>query len=73
MRCYICDRNDTLIHYDRVRHEYGPCTVCQAIIQETLEEFEDLATEDIIEMDHPGSGQDDRAHGSSVEPVREGG
>lgn len=73
MRCYICDRNDDLIHYDRVHQEYGPCTVCQAIIQETLEEFETEAdTEDLFEVDHPGNGSDDRPHGPSIESIREG-
>lgn len=41
MHCYICDREDDLITFDKVQGKYSPCTVCQAIIEETLEEFED--------------------------------
>jgi len=40
-RCYICNREDDLITYDKARKEYGPCTVCQAIIQEALDEFKE--------------------------------
>ena len=67
MKCFICDRSDDLITYDKVRQEYGPCTVCQAIIQETIEGYGDPEFEDEFEMDHTRSGQDDRSHGESVE------
>jgi hypothetical protein len=71
MRCYICNREDDLITWDRRHQDFGPCMVCEAIIQETLEEF-GYDTEDFPKMDYPGSGQDDRPHGPGIEPVREG-
>jgi cytidine deaminase len=42
MKCFICDREDDLISYDKTYHEFTPCSVCQAIINETLEEWEDV-------------------------------
>ncbi len=55
MRCYICDRDDDLINFDKVRGEFGPCTVCQAIIEQTLEEF-DEPDESQSSVDHTESG-----------------
>ena len=52
MRCYICDREDDLIVFDKGHQEFGPCTVCQAIIQETLEEFDEGQSS----VDYPESG-----------------
>lgn len=69
MRCYICDRIDDLISYEKLTHEYTPCVVCQAIIQQTIEEYD---TEDQFEVDYAGRGQDDRSHGESVEPASDG-
>lgn len=40
MKCYICDRDDDLISFDREHVEFSPCVVCQAAIAECLEEFE---------------------------------
>lgn len=40
IRCYICDREDDLITYDKVRKEFVPCAVCQSIIEETIEEYD---------------------------------
>lgn len=48
MRCYICDRNDGLITFDKVEQAYGPCTVCQAAIDECLEQFEDVEEDEPI-------------------------
>jgi len=52
MHCYICDREDDLITYDKVRGEFGPCTTCQAIIEETLQEFEEIDTEGQSTVDY---------------------
>lgn len=41
MKCAICDREDALITYDKVTKKFGDCTVCQAIIDETLEYFDE--------------------------------
>lgn len=72
MKCQICDRNDDSIHYDKSRGQYTDCLVCQAIIQETLAGYGDDEPENHIEVDHPERRQDDRPHGESVEPAREG-
>lgn len=39
MHCAICDREDDLITFDKVRGVFSDCIVCQAIIEETLAEF----------------------------------
>lgn len=39
MHCAICDREDDLITFDKVTQRFSDCTVCQAIIDETLAEF----------------------------------
>ena len=41
MHCYICDKQDDLIQYNKVQQEYGPCPVCMAIIQDCLDDFAD--------------------------------
>ena len=41
MRCAICDKDDDMIVFDKVREEFTPCPECQAIIEETLRELED--------------------------------
>lgn len=72
MHCYICDKDDSLISFDKEHGEYSPCSTCQAIIEETLQEFEEVDTEGNFEMDYPICGQDDRPHGESVEPASYG-
>lgn len=42
MHCPICDREDDLITFDKVRGQFGDCVVCQAIIEETISEFEEI-------------------------------
>ena len=39
MRCYICNREDDVITYDKIHKEYGPCVVCQAAIEEVLMDY----------------------------------
>lgn len=46
MRCYICDRDDSLIYYDKVEQAYSPCTTCQAAIDESLLDFEEVEEEE---------------------------
>jgi hypothetical protein len=70
MRCYICDKDDDLIYFDKVLGEYSPCTVCQAIIEETLEEFEE-PYEDFTSVDYSERGRGDRLHSEGVQPERE--
>jgi hypothetical protein len=41
VRCYICDRDDDLITFDKTTQSYSPCTVCQEAINECLETFEE--------------------------------
>jgi hypothetical protein len=41
VRCYICDRDDDLITFDKITQSYSPCTVCQEVINECLETFEE--------------------------------
>jgi hypothetical protein len=41
MHCYICDKQDDGIQFDKVTQEYGPCLVCLAIIQDCLDDFKD--------------------------------
>jgi hypothetical protein len=41
MKCYICDREDDLIIYDKIAGGYSPCTTCQEAINECLEAFEE--------------------------------
>lgn len=41
MHCPICDREDDSITFDRKTGTFTDCLVCQAVIAETLEEFED--------------------------------
>lgn len=48
MHCPICDREDDLITFNKERQRYGDCTVCQAIIEETLEEFGEDEDEEIV-------------------------
>lgn len=50
MHCAICDREDDLITFDRVRGVFSDCTVCQAIIDETLAEF---VSEDDLQIQTP--------------------
>lgn len=40
MKCPICDREDPLISFNKKTGQFGDCTVCQAVIQETLDDFE---------------------------------
>lgn len=40
MKCPICDREDDLIAFNKVTGKFGDCVVCQAIVEETLEEFD---------------------------------
>jgi hypothetical protein len=39
MHCYICDKQDDLIQFDKATQEYGPCSVCMAVIQDCLDDF----------------------------------
>lgn len=55
MHCYICDREDGLITFDKDLGEYSPCTVCQAFIAEILEDFEE-PDESEPSVDHTESG-----------------
>lgn len=41
MHCPICDRDDSLISFNKVTGKFSDCTTCQAIIAECLDEFED--------------------------------
>jgi hypothetical protein len=55
IRCFICDTEDAQIHFDKDKGMFTPCTQCQSIISECLEEFdneddvddEDLSAEEI--------------------------
>lgn len=41
MHCYICDKQDDLIQFDKATQEFGPCSVCLAVIQDCLDDFKD--------------------------------
>lgn len=41
MHCPICDRDDSAIAFNKVTGKFGDCTVCDAIVEECLGEFED--------------------------------
>lgn len=41
MHCPICDREDDSIAYDKKTGTFGDCRVCQAVIDECLDEFEE--------------------------------
>lgn len=47
MHCYICDKQDDLIQFDKVEQCYGPCSVCMAIIQDCLDDFADPEEQEI--------------------------
>lgn len=40
MKCHICDKEDSLITYNKFTKEFSPCNECQSIIQETIEGYE---------------------------------
>ncbi len=48
MHCPICDREDSLINFNRATGDFGDCTTCQAIIAETLADFEDEEDEELF-------------------------
>lgn len=52
MHCGICDREDDLISYDKEHKEFTPCTDCQAIIEETVNGYEEIKAESNLKMDH---------------------
>jgi hypothetical protein len=41
MHCYICDKQDDQIQFDRATQSFGPCPVCLAIIAECVADFEE--------------------------------
>lgn len=41
MHCYICDCEDDLISFDSTTQAFGPCGTCQAIIDDTVADFEE--------------------------------
>lgn len=41
MHCFICDREDDLITFDKLTQSFSPCTDCQEAITECLEDFEE--------------------------------
>lgn len=46
MRCDICDKEDDLISFDKSTGKFCPCGTCQAVIDETIREFEEIDAED---------------------------
>jgi len=40
MHCAICDREDDSISFNPKTGQFSDCSVCQSVIDETLEEFE---------------------------------
>lgn len=70
MHCYICDREDDLIIIEPQTQLSGPCTVCQAAINECLEEYdqEDATPENFPRLDHTKRGSEDRPHSEGVQP-----
>lgn len=46
MKCPICDREDATISFDKHTGKFGDCTTCQAIIDETLADFDEIEDED---------------------------
>lgn len=46
MKCPICDREDSTISFNKNTGKFGDCTVCQAIIDETLADFDEVEDED---------------------------
>jgi hypothetical protein len=41
MHCPICDREDETISFDKKTGKFTDCQVCQAVIDDCLEEFEE--------------------------------
>jgi ferredoxin len=41
MHCPICDREDNSISFNKATGTFGDCSTCQAVIDETLGEFEE--------------------------------
>lgn len=40
MRCFICDREDDLISFDKVEGKFSPCGDCQRAIEECLDGYD---------------------------------
>lgn len=36
MKCYICDREDDLISFDRAYETFNPCHTCQEVIDDCI-------------------------------------
>lgn len=47
MRCYICDKEDDAISYDRRYQEYSPCGACQEVIYECLMGYDNDGDDDV--------------------------
>lgn len=73
MHCYICDREDDLITFNYDRGEYGPCTTCQTIIEETLAEFEEPETESQSTVGNAEGGRGSSVHCEGEQPQRDTG
>lgn len=71
MHCAICDREDDLISYDKANEEFTPCTVCQAVIEETIDGYEEIRTESKPAVDNTEFRPGDRVYREGVEPQRE--
>lgn len=56
MKCFICNREDDLISFDRVYGDYGPCTTCAAVIQDCLDGYEDIPDVPVEEEWEPNKG-----------------
>ena len=48
MHCYICDREDDLISFNKKDKTFDPCNVCQAIIDDCIAGYE--VKEETVEL-----------------------
>lgn len=51
MHCAICDREDDLISMDKRTDTFSDCTVCQAIIQDCIEGYQEIVVPDEAPQD----------------------
>lgn len=71
MHCAICDREDDLITFDKVRGVFSDCTACQAVIEETLAEFEEPEIESQPSVDNTELRRGGSVHCEGEQPKRD--
>lgn len=67
MHCAICDREDDMITFDKLTGKYSDCLVCQAVIAEALEDFEET-DESESPVDYTEGGRGSGVYSSGVQP-----